>query len=264
MSEPESTKAVSKKKTKVHCLLCGFKPNPDLTLGGQVKELQAHWRNNEFKFKWSQDHYDVEEAEYQMAAGVSIIAALWTELDEITGPALDMMQEYKAWKASNVSDDPWKSDLAIEVDDLKKQLEMANKFKTGRGLAMAIKRMSHPYWDDVNEVVKHAVARVQAKKKGEHIFTPGTGNGEPADRAWYQQKNGKALPGCDDKPTAKPAQSTTPAAPAPTVPVAPAVEAPALTPETIQGIKSALAGGFTPERLADLYKLTVDQVRALA
>lgn len=197
---------MAKKLTELVCALpgCNFKCDTDLTYGGQLRQLKRHWRENEFRFKWYQWDYDEEERQAQMETGVTIITTLWTELDQITGPALKANAEFNAWVNDESTKGPWENAAQMEAEKLKRQLELAKKFGTGRGLAIALKHMSTPYFDNADEVVKHAVARAQAREAGQPIFTPGTGNGPEADRAWLDAKrNGQPLPLPD--PTRAPA-----------------------------------------------------------
>ena len=259
----------AKKKPLIYCVLCDWEPPQDLTRGKQVELLREHWRKREITFPWYQGEYDPNTLEFQMQTGTSIISILWTELDQVTAPAMKEKAEYDAWLFEKQQTDPWES---YAQEDLQRQLDMTTKFKVGRGLAIALFHMSKPYFDSADEVVVHAVQRAKSVEAGTACFTPGTGAGPEADREWLEAKRrGEVYNPVDPTPApAEPApQPVTASAPVPPAPAVPAPAAPvAPTPVERAPEEDAPMYGHKPLPATETAEmqpiLTAPQVEAIA
>lgn len=101
-----------------------------------------------------------------------------------------------------------------------------------RGVAFAIQRWSAPWYDEPNAVAKHAVRRYQAASAGEEApLTVGCNgyNPLPESRAPQGFKN---------------------------------ISKPNVSAETEKQIRNGLAAGFDAKTLADLYKVSIQDVEA--
>lgn len=141
-----------------------------------------------------------------MARGPNMFEQLWGRMDELV----------VKFKEGNP---PW----GLTADE---KLELQGEM---RGVAFAIQRFSFPFYQEKDDVSRHALDRYKAKLAGEEIQTVGVNHYNP-------------LP-----PSARVTQRT----------------AHSLPPDQIKALQNAYKGGFPIEDLAELYGMTPAAVRSI-
>lgn len=108
-----------------------------------------------------------------------------------------------------------------------------------RGIAEILQKFMSPFYNEADDIVREAVARYKARQSGTEHETKGL-----AEKYWDHNTRWDGTPYSQD---AKPISTKK-----------------ALDKETIKGIKNALAAGLFDEAgVADLYKITIEQVRSV-
>lgn len=177
----------------------------------------------------------------------TLVQQIWHKLDEV-------MEQALTWNGPGKKkeiEDPhaeWMND----------RFDYLTKTSVGRGLAEALVIMCQPAFENSDQVVKLAVARYKAKSAGEDMpETPGfTGSGQTGDslRVMGQGKEADI--------------QTTPSIPTPTpspvpTPAGPKKKKSKLSDTAIAAIKKGIANGFDAETFADMYGVSVAEVKAV-
>lgn len=179
----------------------------------------------------------------------TIVQQIWEDLDTVTTAALTWPGVGKLTPEKANEENPWYSS-EDQFDYLQDRIDFVKNTAVGRGLSIALYRLCAPAFESADDVVRLAVKRYNAKAAGEEMPpTPGfMGPGNTGDglRAAGGQK-------------IEPPTQTPSAAPIPHGPK----KKSKLNTSAIEAIKMGLANGIDASMFADMYNVSIEEVKAV-
>ncbi|ANA87309.1 hypothetical protein SEA_GIBBLES_72 [Gordonia phage Gibbles] len=194
----------------------------------------------------------------------TLVQQIWLKLDEVMSEAMNWNGGGKILNREKAIEKlgPWYSS-EDELNWLNDKVEYVGKTSVGRGLAEALVIICTPAFENSDQVVRLAVKRYKAKVAGEELpDTPGfMGPGQTGDSLRLAGQGTEANVQSGVAPSVS--TETPSPTPAPTQP-GPKKKKSKLNETAIASIKKGLANGFDAETFAEMYNVSIDEIKALA